>query len=100
MRNLQEQVKKSIWLPKIVLTFHCLNKCSSDLKNLPMSVRLKEDFFPDLRKIAMERPLQIIPNTAKVVHNTPCNIRCRNNSSSEREKKVCAVFPRIVSALE
>ena len=26
MRNLQEQVKKSILLPKIVLTFHCLNK--------------------------------------------------------------------------
>ena len=26
MRNLQEQIKKSILLPKIVLTFHCLNK--------------------------------------------------------------------------
>ena len=26
LRNLQEQVKKSILLPKIVLTFHCLNK--------------------------------------------------------------------------
>ena len=26
MRNLQEQVKKNIRLPKIVLTFHCLNK--------------------------------------------------------------------------
>ena len=25
MRNLQDQVKKSILLPKIVLTFHCLN---------------------------------------------------------------------------
>ena len=26
MRNLQEQIKKSILLPKIDLTFHCLNK--------------------------------------------------------------------------
>ena len=26
MRNLQEQVEKNILLPKIVLTFHCLNK--------------------------------------------------------------------------
>jgi hypothetical protein len=25
LKNLQEQVKKSILLPKIVLTFHCLN---------------------------------------------------------------------------
>ena len=36
MRNLQEQVKKSILLPKIVLTFYCL-KCSSDLKNFANS---------------------------------------------------------------
>ena len=54
-----------------------------------MSVKLNDDFFPDLRKIAMERLLAMIPNTAKVVHNTPCNIRSRKNSSSERENKVC-----------
>ena len=66
------------------------NKHKLQLKymtNLPMSVDLNNDFFPDLRNIAMEMLLQIIPNNAKVVVNTPCNIRFRKNSSSEREKK-------------
>ena len=31
MRKLQEDVKKSILLPKIVLTFHCLNKLFSKI---------------------------------------------------------------------
>ena len=56
-----------------------------------MSVKLNDDFFSDLKKIAMERPFEMIPNTAKVVHNTPCNIRSRKNSSSERENKVCTL---------
>ena len=35
LRNLQEQVKKNILLPNIVLTFHCTVwiNCSSDLKS-------------------------------------------------------------------
>ena len=53
-----------------------------------MSVELNNDFFPDLRNIAMERLLQIIPNNAKVVVNTPCNTRFRKNPSSERKKKI------------
>ena len=53
-----------------------------------MSVELNNDFFPALRNIAMQMLLQIIPNNAKVVVNTPCNIRFRKNSSSEREKKL------------
>ena len=53
-----------------------------------MSVELNNDFFPDLRNIAMQMLLQIIPNNAKVVVNTPCNIRFRKNSSSERENKL------------
>ena len=53
-----------------------------------MSVELNNDFFPDLRNIAMERLLQIIPNNAKVVVNTPCNTRFRKNPSSERKKKL------------
>ena len=56
-----------------------------------MSVELNNDFFPDLRNIAMEMPLQIIPNNAKVVVNTPCNIRFRKNSSPEREKNLCTL---------
>ena len=54
-----------------------------------MSVKLNDDFFPDLKKIEMERLLAMIPNTAKIEHNTPRNIRCSKNASSEREKKVC-----------
>ena len=53
-----------------------------------MSVELSNDFFPDLRNIAMERLLQIIPNNAKVVVNTPCKTRFRKNPSSERKKKI------------
>ena len=56
-----------------------------------MSVKLNDDFFPDLRKIAMERLLAMIPNTAKAVHNAPRNIRCSKTASSEREKKVYTV---------
>ncbi len=37
MRNLKEKVKKNILLPKIVLTFHFLNKLFSDLKNFANS---------------------------------------------------------------
>ena len=47
-----------------------------------MSVELNNDFFPNLRNIAMEMLLQIIPNNAKVVVNT---IRFRKNLSPERE---------------
>ena len=36
------------------------------LATLPISVKLNDDFFPDLKKIAMERPFEMIPNTAKV----------------------------------
>ena len=58
------------------------------MATLPISVKLNDDFFPDLKKIAIERPFEMIPNTARVVHNTPCNIRSRKSSSSERENKV------------
>ena len=66
-----------------------------------MSVKLKDDFFPDLRKIAMEMLLQIIPNSPKVVVNTPCNIRFRKKSSSEREKIIFTLaFRGTFSALK
>ena len=58
------------------------------INTLPMSVKLKELFILDLRKITMEILLQIIPNAPKVVHNTPRNIRFRKISLSERDKKV------------
>ena len=54
------------------------------INTLPMSVKLKE-LFMDLRKIAMEILLQIIPNAPKVVPNTPRNIRFRKISFSERD---------------
>ena len=59
-----------------------------------MSVKLNDDFFPDLRKIVMERLLAMIPNTAKVVQNTPRIIRCSKNASSEKEKEVCTYLLR------
>ena len=61
------------------------------IDTLPMSVKLKELFILDLRKIAMEILLQIIPNNPKVVHNTPRNIRFRKISLSERDIKVILV---------
>ena len=62
-----------------------------------MSVELNNDFFPDLRNIAMEMLLQIIPNNAKVVVNTPCNIRFRKKSSSERVKKLFTMDFRLLT---
>ena len=42
MRNLQEQVKKNLLLPKIVLTFHCLNELFySNLKNFAFSLEFQ-----------------------------------------------------------
>jgi hypothetical protein len=57
-----------------------------------MSVKLKELFILDLQKIAMEILLQIIPNTPKVVHNTPRSIRFRKISFSERDRKVISTY--------
>ena len=62
------------------------------INTLPMSVKLKELFILDLQKIAMEILLQIIPNTPKVVHNTPRSIRFRKISFSERDKKVISTY--------
>ena len=44
MRNLQEQVQKSIQLPNIVLTFTVWTTCSSDLKNFANSRPLASIF--------------------------------------------------------
>ena len=38
IRNLQEQVKKAFCLPKIVLTFHCLNKIFRSLEQFFLRV--------------------------------------------------------------
>ena len=59
---------------------------------LPMSVKLKELFILDLQKIAMEILLQIIPNTPKVVPNTPRSIRFRKILFSERDKNLISMY--------